>query len=171
MGKIVIKQGDITKEEVDCIVNAANQNLHGGGGVDGAIHRVGGKSILDECIKIGGCATGDAVITNAGNLKAKKVIHTVGPVWSGGQHSEAVKLKSCYQKSFELAKKNHIKSIAFPAISTGAFGYPKEDATKIALTEAFQFQTDFNEIRFVCFTEPDFYVYRTIYEKMLSKAV
>ncbi len=167
MGKIKIKQGDITKEEVDVIVNAANSTLRGGGGVDGAIHRVAGKSVLDECIKIGGCATGNAVITNAGQLKAKKIIHTVGPVWQGGKNNEPAKLRSCYYKSFELAKQHKLKTIVFPAISTGAFGYPIKDAARIALEEGFKFQLSFDEIRYICFSENDFYVYETVYEEIL----
>src|SRR6185503_8389160 len=111
MGKITIKQGDITKENVEAIVNAANTTLRGGGGVDGAIHRAAGKTILEECIKIGGCATGQAVITNGGNLSAKKIIHTVGPVWNGGNRNEPSLLRSCYENSFLLAKKNHLKTI------------------------------------------------------------
>lgn len=167
MGKITIKQGDITKEEVDVIVNAANTSLRGGGGVDGAIHRAAGPSVLEECIKIGGCKTGDAVITNAGKLKVKKIIHTVGPVWQGGNKKEAELLRSCYRKSFELAKKHKLKNIAFPAISTGAYRYPIEEATQIALEEGLRFVNDFDEIRFVCFSSEDLIVYETLYEKML----
>ena len=169
MGKIIIKQGDITKETVDVIVNAANTTLRGGGGVDGAIHRAAGKSVLEECIKIGGCKTGEAVMTNAGQLKAKKIIHTVGPVWSGGKKGEAQLLRSCYQKSFELAKRNRLKSIAFPAISTGAYGYPIEEAAEIALEEGFQFRNDFNEIRYICFSASDLSVYQELYEQILPK--
>lgn len=168
MGKIIIKQGDITKETADAIVNAANVTLRGGGGVDGAIHRAGGKAILDECVKIGGCPTGDAVITGAGQLtKIKKVIHTVGPVWQGGEHGEARLLRRCYQRCFELARQNHLKTIAFPAISTGRFGYPIREAAKIALEEGFKVQIDFHEIRYICFSQPDFYVYETVYEEIL----
>ncbi len=169
MGKIVIKHGDITKEEVDCIVNAANTTLRGGGGVDGAIHRAAGKSVLGECIKIGSCATGDAVITNAGKLKAKKIIHTVGPVWQGGNQSEAKLLRSCYRKSFALAKKNRLKTIAFPAISTGAYGYPIEEAADIALEEGFEFQNDFKEIRYICFSEEHLRAYETLYDEISPK--
>jgi len=156
---IKIKWGDITKEDVDVIVNAANTSLLGGGGVDGAIHRVGGPSILEECKKIGGCKTGDAVITNAGNLNAKKVIHTAGPVWHGGKHGEKEFLKSAYRNSFLLAKKEGLKTIAFPAISTGAYGYPLREATSIAFNEAKKFLKDFEEIRFICFSERDYKIY------------
>ena len=169
MGKIIIKQGDITKENVDVIVNAANTTLRGGGGVDGAIHRAAGKSVLEECIKIGGCKTGDAVITNAGQLNAKKIIHTVGPVWNGGKRREAESLRSCYKKSFELAKKDRLKSIAFPAISTGAYGYPIEEATQIALEEGLKFQNDFNEIRYICFSQPALRIYQKLYDEILPK--
>ena len=171
MGKIIIKQGDITKEICDCIVNAANTTLRGGGGVDGAIHRAAGKSVLEECIKIGNCATGDAAITNAGNLKVKKIIHTVGPVWSGRRRGEPTLLRSCYQKSFDLAKKSRLKTIAFPAISTGAYGYPIEGATQIALEEGLRFQNDFDEIRFICFSDSDLKVYAKLYQGMVTQDV
>ena len=171
VSKITIKQGDITKEDVDCIVNAANTSLRGGGGVDGAIHRAAGKSVLEECIKIGGCKTGEAVITNAGNLKVKKIIHTVGPVWSGGKHRESELLRSCYRKSFELAKKSKIKTIAFPAISTGAYGYPIEEAADIALEEGIRFENDFEEIRFICFSRGDFEIYENIFAEISPKDV
>ena len=163
MGEIVIKKGDITLEDVDAIVNAANQSLRGGGGVDGAIHRAGGKAILEECIKIGGCPTGDAVITTGGNLKARYVIHAVGPVWRGGVHSEARLLRDCYTKSFQLARKNNLKSIAFPAISTGVYRYPVQEATVIALQEGIRHIHDFDEIRYVCFSDKDLDIYQRIY--------
>src|SRR3989338_8054075 len=169
MGQITIKQGDITNEQVDAIVNAANTALRGGGGVDGAIHRAGGKAILGECIKIGRCVTGDAVITGGGNLKAKKVIHAVGPVWSGGHKGEPQLLRSCYEKSFELAKKNNLRTIAFPAISTGAYGYPIEQAAQIALEEGLKYKTHFNEIRFICFSPHDAEIYHRIFNKMVDK--
>lgn len=168
MGKIAVKLGDITKENVDVIVNAANTSLRGGGGVDGAIHRAAGRSVLAECIKIGYCATGAAVITNAGNLAAKKIIHTVGPVWHGGNSDEPKLLRSCYTKSFELAKTHRLKSIAFPAISTGVYRYPIEPATEIALEEGIRFQHNFDEIRYICFSKPDFDIYQGLYEKMVS---
>ncbi|MGB0432429.1 MAG: macro domain-containing protein, partial [Bacteroidia bacterium] len=134
--KIELLKGDITKVECDVIVNAANTSLLGGGGVDGAIHRVGGKQILEECISIrnrqGGCKVGEAVITNAGNLPCQKVIHTVGPRWNGGKSNEREKLSSCYKKSLKLAEANGLKTIAFPNISTGIYGYPKKEAAEIA---------------------------------------
>lgn len=167
MGKIIIIQGDITKEAVDVIVNAANKSLRGGGGVDGAIHRAAGKSVLEECIKIGGCQTGAAVITNAGALKAKKIIHTVGPVWQGGGESEEKLLQSCYRNSFKLAKQNNLKTIAFPAISTGAYGYPIDEAAQIAIEEGIHFLDDFDEIRYICFSERDLHIYQTLLEVML----
>ncbi|MFQ5952247.1 MAG: O-acetyl-ADP-ribose deacetylase [Candidatus Omnitrophota bacterium] len=166
MGKIIIKQGDITQEDVDVIVNAANTSLMGGGGVDGAIHRAAGPSVLEECSKIGGCTTGEAVITNAGNLRAKKIIHTPGPAWKGGGHGESVKLARCYENSFKLAKENGLRTIAFPAISTGVYGYPIEKATWIAIEEGLRNKEDFDEIRFVCFSDSDYHVYQEVYEEL-----
>ncbi|MGB2629896.1 MAG: O-acetyl-ADP-ribose deacetylase [Candidatus Omnitrophota bacterium] len=166
MGKIIITRGDITKEDVDVIVNAANTSLRGGGGVDGAVHRAAGPPLLKECMDIGGCITGHAVITNAGNLKAKKVIHTPGPVWQGGEHGEAESLANCYSNSFKLAIKHGLRTIAFPAISTGVYGYPVEKATWIALEEGLRFQKDFNEIRYICFSESDYHVYLKVYEEL-----
>ena len=166
MGRIVIKQADITKEDVDVIVNAANTSLQGGGGVDGAIHRAAGPSVLEECQEMGGCPTGQVVITNAGNLKAKKIIHTPGPVWKDGEHDESEKLASCYSNSFELAIKNGLKTIALPAISTGVYGYPIEKATWIALEEGVRFQKKFDEIRFICFSESDYHVYMKVWQEI-----
>lgn len=160
---IIIKLGDITKEKVDVIVNAANTRLAGGGGVDGAIHRAAGSSLSEECSKIGGCKTGEAVMTNAGRLPAKKVIHTPGPVWHGGTKNEAVLLRNCYKNSFELAKKNGLRTIAFPAISTGIYGYPIEEATRIAIDEGLKYVNEFDEIRYVCFSERDYEVYQRVY--------
>lgn len=161
--KIEVIKGDITKIAVDAIVNAANSSLLGGGGVDGAIHRTGGKAILDDCKKIiarqGGCKTGEAVITTAGNLPAKFVIHTVGPVWSGGSNKEAEKLADCYRNSLQLAVDNNCKSIAFPGISTGVYRFPKNEAAKIAVTTVKQFILKSDAIErviFVCFDDEYF---------------
>ena len=161
--KIQILKGDITKVEVDAIVNAANTSLLGGGGVDGAIHRAGGKSILEDCKKIiakqGDCKTGEAVITTAGNLKAIFVIHTVGPVWNGGGKNEAFYLASCYSKSLQIAVDNNCKSIAFPFISTGVYGYPINEAAKIAVQEVAYFLSQNNTIEkiiFVCYDDENF---------------
>jgi len=162
---IVIKQGDITQEDVEVIVNAANTGLRGGGGVDGAIHRMAGPTVMDECRKIGHCATGDAVITNAGKLKARKIIHTAGPVWSGGNRREPELLRNSYINSLKLALKNGLRSIAFPAISTGVYGYPKRDAAVIALAAGREYEKNFDEIRYVCFSDEDLAVYREVFEE------
>ncbi|MDD5217247.1 MAG: O-acetyl-ADP-ribose deacetylase [Candidatus Omnitrophica bacterium] len=163
---IVIKQSDITLEDVDAIVNAANSGLRGGGGVDGAIHRAAGPSVMDECRQIGGCPTGHAVMTNAGNLRAKKIIHAVGPVWSGGRRNEPGLLRSCYTQSFDCAKQAGCKTIAFPAISTGVYRYPKVEAAEIALTVGRAYEKDFKEIRYICFSAEDCAIYRQVWEKM-----
>jgi len=157
-----IVEGDITKEHTDAIVNAANSGLRGGGGVDGAIHRAGGPAIMEECRKIGHCPTGQAVITTGGNLKARYVIHTVGPVWSGGGRNEAGLLKSAYLESLKLASKKGLKSVSFPAISTGAYGYPLNDAARIALKTAIDYLKEHPEIetvRFVLFGKPMYDVF------------
>lgn len=160
INKIELTKGDITKIKVDAIVNAANSSLLGGGGVDGAIHRAGGPSILEECKKIvakqGGCKTGEAVITTAGNLPAKFVIHTVGPVWNGGKKNEEQLLSNCYKNSLQLAIDNHCKTIAFPNISTGVYGFPKDKAAKIAVSTVRDFLSQNDKIEkviFVCFDE------------------
>ena len=163
---VTLKLGDITQEDVDVIVNAANTGLRGGGGVDWAIHRVAGQSVMEECRQIGSCPTGEAVLTNAGHLKAKKIIHTAGPVWRGGNHGEAALLENCYRNSFKLAKRHGLKSIAFCAISTGVYGYPIVDATKIALKIGKEFEKDFDEIRYICFSEGDLKVYQRIREEI-----
>jgi O-acetyl-ADP-ribose deacetylase (regulator of RNase III) len=153
-GTLNLVEGDITLEETDAIVNAANSRLMGGAGVDGAIHRAGGPSILEECRKIGGCPIGQAVITGGGKLKARYVIHTVGPVYQGGQKGEADLLRSAYLSSLRLAAARGLKSVAFPAISTGVYSYPLAEAAHIALKTAVDYlrtQTDLAEIRFVLF--------------------
>lgn len=163
---IVIKQGDITQEAVDVIVNAANTGLKGGGGVDGAIHRAAGPEVMVECRKLGFCATGDAVMTQAGRLQAKRIIHTVGPVWHGGGQGEADLLKRAYMNSLQLAKRAGFRTIAFPAISTGVYGYPKREASEIALQSGIEFDHDFVEIRFICFSQDDLNLYHEVFRKL-----
>ena len=160
MGKIQVIHGDITKMLVDAIVNAANSGLQGGGGVDGAIHRAGGPSIMEECRKFGGCPTGEAVMTTAGNLPAKFVIHTVGPIWNGGNSNEEQLLANTYQNSLKLANENQIKSIAFPNISTGIYGFPKDKAARIAIdtTRKFLKSSDI-DVTFVCFDDENYNLY------------
>ncbi len=153
-GTLALVQGDITVEETDAIVNAANSQLRGGAGVDGAIHRAGGPSIMDECRKIGGCPIGQAVVTAGGNLKAKYVIHTVGPVYQGGKSGEADLLRSAYLSSLRLAAAKGLKSIALPAISTGVYGYPLPEAAHIALKAAVDYLREnagIDLIRFVLY--------------------
>ena len=162
-------KGDITHEETDAIVNAANSRLAGGGGVDGAIHRAGGPKIMEECRKIGGCPTGSAVITSGGNLKAKYVIHTVGPIYHDGKHDEAKLLANAYKNSLELAIKNNGKSISFPSISTGAYGYPINEAAEIALKTVIDFvkaNKELSLVRFVLFSDRDFEAYKKALEKL-----
>ena len=167
------RQGDITRIEADAIVNAANASLLGGGGVDGAIHRAGGPSILEECKIIaarqGGCKTGEAVITGAGRLPAKFVIHAVGPVWRETNPKTEALLASAYRHSLELAVANHVKSIAFPNISTGIYGFPKPRAAEIAIAEVTLFletNSSIQQVLFVCFDEENF----DIYKAMLGQA-
>ena len=162
-------KGDITLEETDAIVNAANSRLAGGGGVDGAIHRAGGPKIMEECRKIGSCPTGSAVISTGGNLKAKYVIHTVGPIYHNGKHGEDNLLADAYKTSLKLAIKNNIKSIAFPSISTGAYGYPINEAAEIALKTVIDFikaNKELSLVRFVLFSDRDFEVYKKTLEKL-----
>ena len=161
--RIEIEKGDITKFKVDAIVNAANTSLLGGGGVDGAIHRAAGPKLLEECRTLNGCPTGEAKITRGYNLPAKYVIHTVGPVWSGGNHNEETLLANCYRNSLHLAVENKIKSIAFPAISTGVYHFPIEQATKIAVKETKEFLEKnkfIQKVIFVCFDEDTYRVYK-----------
>lgn len=156
-------QGDITQLKVDAIVNAANKTLLGGGGVDGAIHRAGGKEILQQCKEIGGCETGEAVITTAGKLPAKHVIHTVGPVWNGGTDNEDELLKNCYRNSLQLAADYQLKTIAFPNISTGVYRFPKERAARIAAEAVQEFlkrDSTFDHVTFVCFDQENYDIYR-----------
>lgn len=170
-GNTVIEtvQGDITKEQVDAIVNAANKTLLGGGGVDGAIHRAGGPAILEECRALHGCNTGDAKITTGGNLPARYVIHTVGPVYRDGRQGEPELLASCYRRSLEVACENGVHSIAFPAISCGVYGYPVPAAAAVAINTVKQFLQEHDEItrvRFVLFGDDTC----RIFEKALGEA-
>ena len=169
--RIEVVQGDITKERVDAIVNAANSRLAGGGGVDGAIHRAGGPAIMAECRKLGGCNTGDAKITGGGNLPARHVIHAVGPVYHGGARGEPELLASCYRRSLEIDVENKLKSIAFSAISCGVYGYPIPDAANIALTTVKAFietHPGIELVRFVLFSEDILQIFRTTANKLLT---
>jgi O-acetyl-ADP-ribose deacetylase len=157
-----LEEGDITQQETEAIVNAANSRLAGGGGVDGAIHRAGGPAIMDECRKIGGCLTGQAVITTGGKLKAHYVIHTVGPIYRGGTQGEADLLASAYLESLKLARKNGIRSLAFPSLSTGAYGYPLDEAAGIALKTVVGFIKEnpaFDRVGFVLFGPSSYQAY------------
>lgn len=161
-------KADITEIQADAIVNAANTSLLGGGGVDGAIHRKGGKAILDECIQIrnkqGGCKTGEAVITTAGNLPSKYVIHTVGPVWNGDKEEKSKLLADCYKNSLNLAVENGIKTIAFPNISTGIYHFPKDKAAEIAVKAVTNFERilEMEKVLFVCFDDENYQIYKNI---------
>jgi len=168
-GKIELIQGDITKLEVDAIVNAANSSLRGGGGVDGAIHRAAGSILHEECMriieKIGKLPQGEAVATSAGNMPAKYVIHTVGPVWNGGKNNESELLGNCYKNSLNLAEELCLKTIAFPNISTGIYGYPKDEAANIAVIEVRNFLEKDNSIEkiiFACFEDDNFNIYKRL---------
>ena len=167
--KIELVQGDITQMDVDAIVNAANRSLLGGGGVDGAIHRAAGPELVAECRTLGGCETGDAKITKGYRLKARYVIHTVGPVYRGGSSGEPRLLESCYRRCLEVAQENDLKSLAFPSISTGAYGYPIEAASKIALSTTLAQLKRFAEIErvvFTLFSQKDLEVYSRRLAKM-----
>ena len=161
---IELVEGDITRQTVDAIVNAANTTLLGGGGVDGAIHRAGGPTILEECKKIGGCPTGEAVITTGGELPAKRVIHTVGPVWRDGAHREPELLRNAYTNSLIQAEQNKLTSIAFPSISTGAYRFPLDTAARIALSTVIDYVKStktIKTVRFVLFGETAYKAYET----------
>ena len=167
--KITLLKGDITKVTVDGIVNAANTSLLGGGGVDGAIHRAGGKAILDDCMAIrnrqGGCKVGEAVITGAGNLSAKKVIHTVGPRWNNNQSEEPQKLKNCYLNVLKLAEENQLSSLAIPNISTGIYRFPKHKAAQIAIKTIQAHQgSSLQEVIFVCYDDENYQLYQGLLE-------
>jgi O-acetyl-ADP-ribose deacetylase (regulator of RNase III) len=174
LAELTLVQGDITRQRVDAIANAANQGLVGGGGVDGAIHRAGGPSIMAECDHIrrerGGCPTGTAVITTAGDLPAKAVIHTAGPRWRGGNRGEAELLASCYRNCLDLAERSGHRTIAFPSISTGIYGYPIEEAARVAIATVGGRLTvapgRFDEVRFVLFSPRDLAVYVAAREEL-----
>jgi O-acetyl-ADP-ribose deacetylase (regulator of RNase III) len=157
-------QADITTLKVDAIVNAANQTLLGGGGVDGAIHHAAGPELKKFCATLGGCPTGESRITSGFNLPAKYIIHTVGPVWNGGRNNESALLANCYRHSLELALKNGVRTIAFPSISTGVYGYPREQAAAIAVSVMREYETKFDEIIACCFSAAD----KQLYDGLLA---
>ena len=163
--RLVATTGDITDETVDAIVNAANSSLLGGGGVDGAIHRAAGPDLVDECRLLGGCPTGEARVTKGHRLPARWVIHTVGPVWRGGDDGEADLLASCYSSSLARADEVGARTVAFPAISTGIYGYPSAEAARIAVTTVRDADTDVELVRFVCFDDAT----RAVYEEVLAE--
>jgi O-acetyl-ADP-ribose deacetylase len=163
--RIKLIKGDITKLQVDAIVNAANTSLLGGGGVDVAIHAAAGPKLLVECKTLGGCEVGEAKITKGYNLPARFVVHTVGPIWQGGSQNEANLLKNCYMNSLKLAEENNIKTIAFPNISTGVYGYPKEEAAKIAVSTVKEYlatHSKIEEVKFVCFNDENYNLYNKL---------
>lgn len=159
---IRVLEADITTLSVDAIVNAANNTLLGGGGVDGAIHRAAGPALLDHCRRLGGCPTGEARITPGFALRARYVIHVVGPVWRGGTQGEAQLLERCYRRAFDLAREHGVRRVAFPSISTGAYGYPKDPAARIALGVMREREPDFDEIIACCFARVDADLYRRL---------
>ena len=169
--RLTLVRGDITVQHVDAIVNAANAALRGGGGVDGAIHRAGGPDIMAECRQIGSCPTGQAVRTTAGRLPANHVIHTVGPIWSGGNAGEPDLLASAYRRSLELAAAHGARTIAFPSISTGVYGYPKDMAAECALNAVSETipALDLDEVRFVVFGDEDLEIYRQAMQPRASQ--
>jgi O-acetyl-ADP-ribose deacetylase len=170
--QIEVVDGDITKQRVDAIVNAANTTLLGGGGVDGAIHRAAGPELLAECRTLGGCATGQARITKGYRLPAQWVIHTVGPVWRGGQHGEDELLASCYRSSFALAEQHHLRTIAFPCISTGVYGFPMERAARIAVSETKAFlqkSKSVEKVLLVCFGKDAYQISLQALQEALPK--
>jgi O-acetyl-ADP-ribose deacetylase (regulator of RNase III) len=163
-------EGDVTKQDTEAIVNAANTSLLGGGGVDGAVHRAGGPQILEECKKIGGCPTGEARITTGGRLAARWVIHTVGPVYRDGKHHEPQLLAAAYRNSLALASERGIKTIAFPSLSTGAYGYPLTEAARIALATALEYlrtHPEISAVRFVLFGQPALRTYEAVLDELL----
>jgi len=166
---IEIITADITTLDVDAIVNAANSSLLGGGGVDGAIHRAAGPLLLQFCRTLKGCRTGEAKISPGFKLPARRIIHTVGPVWKGGDNYEAALLQACYRNSFEIALENGVRSIAFPAISTGVYGFPKRQATEIALTAMLEYAGRFERIIACCYSEADAELYRQVLEDLQAQ--
>ena len=167
---ISLVEGNITEEATDAIVNAANSRLAGGGGVDGAIHRAGGPSIMEECRKIGGCPTGKAIITSGGNLKAHNVIHTVGPIYRDGKRGEAALLRSAYRECLKIVSKEGLKSVAFPSISTGAYGFPLAEAAEIALKTVMEYvkeHQDIDLVRFVLFGQKTYDVFVSVLKKLV----
>jgi len=176
LGKTVffLEEGDLTKQETEAIVNAANSRLAGGGGVDGAIHRAGGPAIMEECRRIGGCPTGQAVITTGGHLKAAYVIHTVGPIYQGGSKGEAELLASAYRESLKLAQQKGIRSVAFPSLSTGAYGYPLDEAAQIAVRTVADYLREnpvFDRVGFVLFGSRAYEAYEQAARKELERKV
>jgi O-acetyl-ADP-ribose deacetylase (regulator of RNase III) len=163
---IEIVAADITTLDVDAIVNAANSSLLGGGGVDGAIHSAAGPLLLQFCRTLNGCRTGEAKISPGFELPARRVIHTVGPVWKGGDHYETALLQACYRNSFEIALENGVRSIAFPAISTGVYGFPKQQATEIAVTAMLDYEDRFERIIACCYSDADAERYRQVLEQL-----